>query len=831
MVLRLKYCWLSCFIFVFLYTGVLVAQTQVMAVPQPATGQEVSEPEKPEPEKPAGIPILEISSRSQKTRIVLNKISSNLDSVADILTIKRRLPKFLHGLNNKRSSWVYGSLDKLTTRKLEQLSQEWNISLNKLNSWEKMLTDRSETLEKDQRQLEEMDNLWQLTSKSAIADEAPEVIQKRVKSTLDKIKGINTRLSKNMTLTLTLQDQISEQQLTIGKLIDQIKDAEAQSRKQLFARGSLPLWKAFQAEEDILAFGDHMRKSSTNALHMNKVYFQANTGRLSLHIIIFAALLGFTIYFNRRNKRNQLFHETDETLKASAFFLSYPFSTALLISIFFSIWIYAPSPSSVTELLTLLLLIPVLRLVRGIFSSELRKLFYFLTGLFVLIILEGIVGNYPLLQRLLLFLVTIIAVPLFAWLLRPGSSIYQVKSRLSYTSALSFNIVMLILMIFSLVTNVIGIFPIGHVVISGIMTIIYFSVALYVIAKVLDVLVALLIRRRGTQAFHILQTYARQMERNTIFFIHLVIYFVWIRMVLRTFGLYQDVWDWFVEILDNKWKLGAIEISPGAVFSFILILVIAFTLARVVHIILTTEIFSRLKLPRGIPGAISMLVRYTIIGAGFFLAISAIGVNLGKFGLLAGAMGVGLGFGLRNIIENFVSGLIIIFERPIEVGDTIEVGDVFGNVGKIGMRSSTVQTFDGSEVIVPNGSLISNNVTNWTLSDRRRRMQLPVKVAFGNDPHKVLELLLKVAGEHTGVLDSPEPQAFFNGFGDNYLDFTLYYWISDNILQIKSEIALGVHDTITIAGIDTPRPKGDFNLKILEAPDKLQNKDKDDTFS
>jgi potassium efflux system protein len=823
--IRLKYCWLSCFIFVFLYTGVLVAQTHVTAVPQTATGQEVSEPEKPEPEIPEGIPVLEISSRSQKTRIVLNKISSNLDSVADILIIKRKLPKFIHVLSNKRTSWVYNSLDKLTTRKLEQLSQEWNISLKKLNNWEKMLTNRSETLEEDHRQLEEMDNLWQLTSKSAIAGEAPEVIQKRVKSTLDKIKKINTRLSENMTLTLTLQDQISEQQLTIGKLIDLIKDAEAQSRKQLFARGSLPLWKAFQAEDDILAFGDKIRKSATNALQMNKVYFQANTGRLSLHIIIFAALFGFTIYFNRLNKRNRLFHETDETLKASAFFLSYPFSTALLISIFFSIWIYVPSPSAVSELLTLLLLIPVLRLVRGIFSSELRKLFYFLTGLFVLIILEGIVGNYPLLQRLLLFMVTIIAIPLFAWWLRPGSSIYQIKSRLSYTSALSFNIVMLILMTFSLVTNAIGIFPIGHVVISGIMTIIYFSVALYVIAKVLDVLVALLVKRRSVQALHIVQTYAGQMERNAIFLIHLVIYFVWIRMMLRTFGVYQDVRDWFSEIVDDKWKLGTIEISPGAVFTFILILVIAFTLARVVQIILATEIFSRFKLPRGVPGAISILTRYTIIGFGFFLAISALGVNLGKFGLLAGAMGVGLGFGLRNIIENFISGLIIIFERPIEVGDTIEVGDVFGSVGKIGMRSSTIQTFDGSEVIVPNGSLITNQVTNWTLSDRQRRIKLPVKVAFGNDPHQVLELLIKVAREHSGVLDSPEPQAFFNGFGDNYLDFTLYYWLSDNILQTKSEVALGIHDIIKSAGIDTPRPKGDFNLKILEAPGKEQNKD------
>jgi small-conductance mechanosensitive channel len=141
------------------------------------------------------------------------------------------------------------------------------------------------------------------------------------------------------------------------------------------------------------------------------------------------------------------------------------------------------------------------------------------------------------------------------------------------------------------------------------------------------------------------------------------------------------------------------------------------------------------------------------------------------------------------------------------------------------MRSSTVQTFDGSEVIVPNGSLITNKVTNWTLSDRRRRIKLPVKVAFGNDPHKVLELLIKVVREHSGVLDFPEPQAFFDGFGDNYLEFTVYYWLSDNILQTKSEVALGIHDTIKSAGIETPRPKGDFNLKILEAPGNQPDKD------
>jgi len=827
-VISLKYYWLSCFIFVFLYTSVPVAHAQETAVPQPDTGQKVSEPE---PEKPAGIPITEISQSAQEARIALNKISTNLEPDAGILTIKGRLPSFLHSLKKLRSGWFYESLNRMTTRKLQELSQEWIIHLEKLNDWENTLAERSERLEEGHAQLEEMSELWQLTSESVIDKETPEAIQERVKATLDKIKNIRTRLLEHMDVSLVTRDQISEQQLEITKLIGLINDAETQSRKQLFVRDSLPLWKGIKAEDANLNFGSQIRDSFAHSLQMNTAYYWTNKGRLSLHIIIFAALLGFMLYFYQRNKRNLQFEEEGETLKASAFFLSCPFSTALLVSIFFSTWIYTNAPDAVLELHNLLLLIPVLRLVRGILVSELCKPFYFLAGLFVLVTLEEIVGDYVLLQRLLLFLITIIAVPLFAWWLRPGSQLYQIKSRLSHKLAISSSIFMLILLLASLVTNIIGIFPLGHVLVSGMMQIIYFSVAIYVVALVLEGLVVLLVRRRRVQALHIVQTYARQMERNAVFFIHLVIYFVWLRMMLEIVGVYHHTWDWFSKIVEYKWNLGTIEISVGAVFSFIIILIIAFVLARVVHVILTAEIFPRLQLPRGVPGAISMLARYTIIGFGFFLAISAIGIDLGKFGLLAGAMGVGLGFGLRNIIENFVSGLILIFERPIQVGDTIEVGDVMGNVQQMGIRSSTVKTFDGSEVIVPNANLISNQVTNWTMSDRRRRIKLPVKVALGSDPRQMLELLLKVAREHQGVLKLPEPAASFNGFGDNCLDFTLYYWASDNILQIKTEVSLGVHDTMKNTGIDTPIPVGNFNLKIIDALDKLQNKDKSDTVS
>lgn len=272
---------------------------------------------------------------------------------------------------------------------------------------------------------------------------------------------------------------------------------------------------------------------------MNWEFIQANSGRCSLHLIIFIMLLVFMIYFYQRNRRNRLFDEKDEDLKVSAFFISCPFSTALLISMFFQGLIYtnANAPVAFGELMILLALIPVLRLVRGIFISELRKPIYVLTGMCLLTVLESIVGDYVLLQRLLLSMITIMAVLLLAWWLIPGSLIYQIKSRLPYTVVLSFSILTLILSLASLVTNVIGIFPIGHVMVSGMVKILYVSIAMYAIAMVLDGFVVLFIRSRSTQALHVLKTYRQQLERKIILIIHLVMIFFWIRTTLRTFGL------------------------------------------------------------------------------------------------------------------------------------------------------------------------------------------------------------------------------------------------------------------------------------------------------
>jgi len=287
--------------------------------------------------------------------------------------------------------------------------------------------------------------------------------------------------------------------------------------------------------------------------------------------------------------------------------------------------------------------------------------------------------------------------------------------------------------------------------------------------------------------------------------------------------------QWALDFLNSSWEVGSVTISLGSFIAFFAAIIVTFIVSRSIRVLLEDEIFARIKLPRGVPGAISMLVGYFIVGIGIYIAISAAGVDLGKFGLIAGALGVGIGFGLQNVVYHFISGLILAFERPVQVGDTIEVGTLLGRIKSIGVRSSTIKTYDGSEVIVPNGNLISNEVINWTLSDRKSRKMIPVSVAYGSNPREVLDLIYKAASDHDEVLKNPEPWALFDGFGESSLNFRIYFWMSyDRGMSIKSEVAMNIYDALQEANIHIPYPQQDLHIKSIESnfEDKLVSKPK-----
>jgi potassium-dependent mechanosensitive channel len=291
----------------------------------------------------------------------------------------------------------------------------------------------------------------------------------------------------------------------------------------------------------------------------------------------------------------------------------------------------------------------------------------------------------------------------------------------------------------------------------------------------------------------------------------------WAFITLDLLSLRDPLVTTIRNVLTAQLAVGTLSLSLGNVLAFLLTVWLAFLSSRFIRFILEEDVYPRVEVARGVPYAVSTMLHYALLLLGFLLALGAFGFNLDKFTILAGAFGVGIGFGLQAIVNNFVSGLILLFERPVNVGDMIQMGEQNGELKRIGLRASVLRTFDGSEVILPNSRLISDEVINWTLSDQQRRMEISVGVAYGTDPERVIEILLQAAGAHPDTLPAPAPQALFVNFGDNALEFTLRVWTQhyERWVVIRSELMVAINKALREAQIAIPFPQRDLHLQTL----------------
>jgi len=232
-----------------------------------------------------------------------------------------------------------------------------------------------------------------------------------------------------------------------------------------------------------------------------------------------------------------------------------------------------------------------------------------------------------------------------------------------------------------------------------------------------------------------------------------------------------------------------------------------------------SEVYGRWDFDRGVGDSISKLIHYLLITAGVLVALGVLGVELRNFAIIAGALGIGIGFGLQNVVSNFASGLILLFERPVRVGDTVIVADEWGTITKIGLRSTIMTTLDQSEMIVPNTDLVSEKVVNWTLSNPTARVIMDVGVAYGTDIASVLGILREAGMAHETTLADPPPEALFMGFGDSSLDFQLRVWVKEiqSRLQVRSTILIEIERRFRESGIEIPFPQRDLHVRSVDA--------------
>jgi small-conductance mechanosensitive channel len=283
-----------------------------------------------------------------------------------------------------------------------------------------------------------------------------------------------------------------------------------------------------------------------------------------------------------------------------------------------------------------------------------------------------------------------------------------------------------------------------------------------------------------------------------------------------------DIYTTIVRFLKFPlFEMGNTAITLGLFFYLIIAVGLLFFLSGKLKKLLQNRILMRYNVELGLRQAISTIVRYVIVTIGLIVIIQSTGIDLSFLTVLAGALGVGIGFGLQSVTNNFVSGIVILLERPIKVGDRIEITNpagetINGDVVNISGRATTVLTNDNIAIIVPNSNIITSTVINWSYNDRRVRFNFPIGVHYKEDPKTIKKLLIEVANANEGVLKTPSPDVLFDDFGDSSMVFILRVWTTRYIQKpgvLKSQLFYSIHEKFKENNIEIPYPQRDLHIK------------------
>ncbi len=287
----------------------------------------------------------------------------------------------------------------------------------------------------------------------------------------------------------------------------------------------------------------------------------------------------------------------------------------------------------------------------------------------------------------------------------------------------------------------------------------------------------------------------------------------------------REIWHHFIEIFLGIWQYPIFAIDERRMFTLatltwlLFLLVMVLMAGRYFRHWIVSRFLRRTNLQPSLQYSIAKITHYAFVAVGFLIALQIVGINLSSLAVVVGAIGIGVGFGLQTIVNNFVSGIILLLERPVNVGDRIEVAGVAGRVIRIGSRSTTVQTNDNISIIVPNADLISHSVTNWSLGDPSVRVRVPFSVAYGTDLEKLKRLMIEVAGEHPKALKDPQPNLYFDSFGDSALKFELAVWTSEmsfNPRRFRSDLNFAIEKKLRENHIEIPFHQLDLHLRSGE---------------
>jgi potassium-dependent mechanosensitive channel len=760
---------------------------------------------------PTAIPVAEVTGRADDVSVLLRSIDDQLSSSSHIMKIEQELQPLSEKLAD-RSEQTRRTIEAAPgIGTLDSLTDSWQSSRLGLVASMNAVTERANWLEQQRTQLAKLSATWALTRQELRAAKVPPELLQRTLDTVAAITVAQGKVETQRAATLVLQDRIARELSRADGALTSISQARRRAADSLFLRDGPPLWRLRpRPAGELPALIEASLAAELAAL---RTFVTEQADKIALHALVLVAAVAFITWARRRARRLTAAEGVAQSL---AVVFDQPIAAALVLGMLSAFWIYADQPRSARLIAEIGAFPPMLLILRRMVTPAMRPVLYVMAALFLADIVRDLFSPMSLFERVLFLLEMVTVTGMLAWLTRSGHGDTLIAASgpgVARTRRMILDVA-LVACLGALVAGTIGNVSLAHLIGSGVLLSGYLALVLIAGRRLAEGLLLFALRVSPLTHLRMVQHHGAYLEERASTLLRTGTGIGWAIATLDYFGGLTPAIGGVQRVLGASLKLGAANISLGDVLAFVLTIYVAYLLSSMIQFVLAEDVFPRLSLRAGLPYALSSLVKYVIVFVGFLLGLFALGLNLDRVTVIGGALGVGVGFGLQNIVNNFFSGLIVLFERPIRVGDAVQIADVQGEVRRIGIRSTTVRSWEGAEVIVPNSQLVADRVTNWTPFDQRRRVEIRVGVAYGSPPDKVLQVLTEVAQAHPDVVTTPAPLALFLGFGDSALQFQLWAWTNrlDRFGVIKSELGLAIYGAFREAGFSIPFPQQEIRI-------------------
>ncbi|WP_224484923.1 mechanosensitive ion channel family protein [Robertkochia aurantiaca] len=770
----------------------------------------------------------EIFIAAGESRVEAMRITSNLLSEKEIIERIDAVDSSLILIDKSLREFEQNYFPEKNQRFLTNQRVYWQRADDYLKEQKLIFSNQVRQLQSHKQKLERELKIWRITEKTLDSPASTVSVYEAIEEVTTIQETVINDIQRRTQLLISPLNRLISISAEVELLLEQIETALSMETSVIYSRSAPAIYEVVDDTDSGQGFIGQTLESLRFEWNTVRFYYQGNKMRFSVYLIF---VIGVFILFLWIRNRLNLIRSESPTYYQRMFFLilDRPLSTAAVFSLFFTRVIFPERPPLLIDLTILFLLLPILNLTLRLASGRNHKIIYAFASLMILFLITHVLQANTSVYPFILLSLGIIELVLLVKL--QIQKHYKRFARPFFIRFAKFFIAFhLVIVALGVAATLMGFTKFSQAALESPLNNTLLALLLFILLVTIIGALQSFIDSDYGKRFRVIEEYndflKSWVSRLVLFFV----LFIWIDSVLRIFYLRNPVYNAIKSVMTREIGVGSMTLRLLDVLMFIVIIWLSVLISRVIKIVLREDVLTKFPLEKGVPRMIMAIAQFMAITFGVILAVRAIGMPVDQLTIIFSAFSVGIGFGLQNIFNNLVSGIILLFERPVQIDDTIEVGNLIGKVHSMGIRSSHIHTFDGAEVIIPNGQLISQEVVNWTLSDKTRRIEILSGVAYGSDVYKVQQLLLEAVSKHPDVIKVPTPLVLFNNLGESSLDFRILFWTDrfDEWIRIRSEVMFAVYDTLTSNGISIPFPQRDLHLKNFNLNDFKENNNESD---